>query len=98
MKEMETDETDNSQLEDDKIDEHSCPVCGKVLSSLQNVYRHLETVHTEEGHVWESVQKKRPSRNRLKSLQISQLSRMQGNASRIKDGKIQMSIVSQIIL
>ena len=47
MKEMETDETDNSQLEDVKIDEHSCPVCGKVLSSLQNGYRHLETVHTE---------------------------------------------------
>ena len=51
MKEMETDETDNSQLEADETDDPYCQVCGKVLSSLQNLYRHLETVHTVEGNV-----------------------------------------------
>ena len=51
MKEMETDETDNSQLEADETDDHLCQVCGKVLSSLQNLYRHLETVHTVQEDV-----------------------------------------------
>ena len=51
MKEMETDETDNSQLEADETGDYSCQVCGKVLSSLHNLYRHLETVHSVKGHV-----------------------------------------------
>ena len=41
---METVETgQNAYWDDDPIDENSCLVCGEVLSSLQNVIRHMKS-------------------------------------------------------